>query len=119
MGYKLAVSDEVIVPIKVVMKDGGKEKKFAFELVCDRVPDDEFQARIRDEELQDIVTNEKIRETMIDITTGWRGQTLVLGDDGEPADFSKEAFEVMLDASGMLDAVSRSYVQTAKAKVKN
>lgn len=122
---KLAVSNKVIVPIKVTLKDNGQEKKYAFELVCDRVGEEEFQERIKDPETASamnptgVATNPKIRQVMREITSDWRGQNLVLNDDGTTADFCDEAFEMMLEMHGMLDAVTRSYMKEVGAKVKN
>jgi hypothetical protein len=117
MALKLAVAKKVSVPVKFEMTDAGKVKKYAFTLTCDRVSTDQFQADIKNED--GVVTGEKIREKMTDITTGWQGQTFVLNEDDTPADFSAEALEMLFSTQGVLDVVFAAYLIAASAKTKN
>ncbi|MDQ2821934.1 MAG: hypothetical protein M3Y65_16330 [Pseudomonadota bacterium] len=114
---KLAVSNKVVVPVKFGMQDGAKVTPFKFSLICDRLPTDEFQERIKDD--KGVPTNAKIKELMTKITTGWDGQTFILEDDGTPAAFNEENLEMMLGAAGVLDLVVESYMKEGAARAKN
>lgn len=115
---KLSVSNKVLVPVKFALKDGQATKQFSFTLTCERLTTAQWEEGITDPQ-KEIHTNERIRKTMFDITTGWQGQTLVLDDDGEPAAFCEEALEVMFDASGVLDLAVQSYMKESGARAKN
>jgi hypothetical protein len=117
MALKLAVSNKVLVPVKFSMTDDGKVKHYSFTLTCSRVSTDEFQSSIKNDD--GVVTGEKIREKMTDITTGWKDQTFVLNEDDTPADFSIDALELMFGTQGVLDAVFPAYLAAAGAKTKN
>jgi hypothetical protein len=117
MALKLAVANKVSVPVKFSMTDDGKVKHYAFTLTCARVSTDEFQSSIKNDD--GVVTGEKIREKMTDITTGWKDQAFVLNDDDTPADFCPEALEMLFSTQGVLDAVFPAYLAAASAKTKN
>lgn len=116
--FKLSVSENVTVPVKFSLQDGKKIKPFAFTLTCERLTTEQWQERIKDPETGH-PSDEMIRETMIDIVTGWQNQTLVLGADNEPADFCPEALEVMVNASGVLNVIVSSYMKENGARTKN
>ena len=117
MGYKLAVKNVVVVPVKFSMPDEGKTKLFNFSITCERQTAAEFQAGGQDD--NGTFGNQKLREQMLDITTGWTGQTFVLEDDGTPSAFCRDAFEFMLGVPGLLDVVVLSYMKESQAKAKN
>lgn len=114
---KLAVSNKVIVPIKFSMQDGKKTVPFKFSLVCDRLTIPEWQERVKGED--GFITNEKIKETLTEITTGWEGQNFVLEDDGTPSEFNEENLALMYDATGVIDLVLASYLKESAARAKN
>jgi hypothetical protein len=114
---KLGISNKVRVPLKFKMQDGANVRQFNFTLECDRLSTDEFQKRNQDD--NGVVSNEKIKENMLGITTGWSGQQLVLDDDGQPAAFSQEALEFMFGVAGVLDVAVTSYMKESTATVKN
>jgi hypothetical protein len=99
------------------MKDGKKTIPFAFTVLCDRLTSDDFQQRIKGE--SGVATEEQIKATMMEITTGWENQTFVLEDDGTPADFSEENLKMMYDTTGVLDVVLASYIKESAALKKN
>lgn len=117
MAYKLAVAPTVRVPMIFEIKDGEKTKRFNFSLICARLTVDEFNDSNKDS--SGVVTNEKIRETMMRITEGWTTQTFVLDDDNQPAPFCPEALEVMFQANNVLDIAVASYMKESAAKAKN
>jgi len=51
--------------------------------------------------------------------TGWEGQTLVLNDDGTPAEFSTEALEALFDIQGVGMVVFNAFVKASAATEKN
>jgi hypothetical protein len=117
MAYKLAVSNTVMVPMSFSLSDSGKEKKFKFSLSCERLDSRDWDARIRND--AGTVTDEQVKQTLLDITTGWQGQTLVLDEDGQPAPFCAEALDMMLATVGVLTVAARSYTTEVAAKQKN
>ena len=118
MPYKLAVKNIVIVPVKFSIKDGkAKAQSFAFTLSCERVEVSEMQAAIKDDD--GIFKDEKIAKQMVKIATGWEGQDFVLEEDGTPAAFSEEAFEVMLGVPSVLGIIFKSYMKESTAVAKN
>jgi len=117
MAYKLAVAPKVRVPMIFEIQDSDKIKRFNFSLTCTRLTVDEFQESNKDS--AGVVTNEKIRETMVRITEGWTNQTFVLDDDNQPAPFCPEALEVMFQAANVLDIAVQSYMKESSAKAKN
>ncbi len=114
---KLAVSNKVVVPVKFAMQDGVKVTQFKFNLICDRLPTEEFQAGIKNDKGN--ATDEKLKELLMKITTGWEGQTFILEDDGTPAAFNEENLEMMLGATGVLELVTNSYIKESAARAKN
>lgn len=117
MPYQLAVADTVRVPMIFEIQDGDKNKRFNYTLTCERLTVDEFQARNKDS--NGVVTNEKIRETMLGITKGWANQTFVLDENKQSAPFCQEALEVMFQAANVLDIAVASYMKESAAKAKN
>jgi len=115
--YKLAVGDKVRVPVIFEIQDGEKTKRFNISLTCKRLTVDEFQASNKNSD--GITTNEKIQETMIQITEGWVNQTFVLDDAGQPAPCDQEAKEIMFQTPNILDIAVGSYMKEVGAKAKN
>ena len=116
MALKLAVANKVSVPVKFDITDDGKIKRYTFSLICDRVSGQQFDADIKDD--KGAITDDKIREKMIDIITGWKDQNFIMDDDA-PADFSIDALTMMLGVPGVLHAVFTAYLVAASAKTKN
>ena len=112
MALKLAIQDVVNVPVRAVFNDGGQTRRFDFTLQCTRMATDPLAEAIRSED-------KKTTEIMAEVTTGWSGQRLVLGDDGEPAPFSKEALGVMLSAPGLANLAFNAYLKEVGAREKN
>ena len=115
--YTLAVADKLQVPVSFKLADGAKTASFSFTLTMDRLGEEDWNAGVVDE--QGIPKSEKIKEQLLSITTGWRDQKFVLNSDGVPADFCREALEVMFAAVGVTDVVLKAYMKENSAKVKN
>jgi hypothetical protein len=110
--FKLAIEDTVEVPVKFTLKNKGVAKLFVFSIVATRLAQDEISNRLEDKE-------KKIKDFMSDLITGWTGQRLVLDEAGEPADFSPEALEVMLNAPGVATILFNAYLKDCGATAKN
>lgn len=121
MAYKLAVGDFIEFPLTLEFNDNGVTRKFAFRLVCKRMPESVL-SRHTDQMLSAASTIdgrvEATNALLQAYVTDWRGQTLVLDDQGEPADFSAEAFAVMLGQNGAAVEISRALTEANRAKGK-
>jgi hypothetical protein len=112
MAYKLAVDDKVGLKIKCTTVDkSGREKEFAFVLVCDRLDQDAVNTALADGN-----TTTQFFEKH---ATDWQGQTLVLEENGTPAPFSADALRALLSISGLANVFWRAYLQQAGASAKN
>lgn len=110
--YTLAIEDTVDVPVKFTLKAKSVAKLFSFTLTCTRLAQDEISARMEDKE-------NKVKEFMTELVTGWSGQRLVLDAKGEPAEFSPEALAAMLNAPGVAMVCFNAYLKDCGAKEKN
>ncbi|MEO8118914.1 MAG: hypothetical protein ABI606_06290 [Rhodoferax sp.] len=110
--FKLAIDDVVEVPVKFTIKVKGVDKLFAFSFTANRLDQDEISSRLDEKE-------KKTKDFMADLITGWSGQRLVLTASDEPADFSPEALEMMLNATGVATVLFNAYLKGCGAKEKN
>ncbi|OBV37724.1 hypothetical protein [Janthinobacterium psychrotolerans] len=118
MSYKLSVSDQVVVNVSFSVSDNGKFKPQKFDLICDRVDSSALMQIVKSEE--DVETRlSGMKAKLLDVATGWRGQTLVLEDDGTPAAFCSEALEFMLGIHGVTVLVFNAFAEQVGAKAKN
>ncbi len=109
--YTLAVEDTVEVPVKFTLKAGTLNKLFAFTLIATRLPQDDINARLED-------SDRKVKDLMAEVITGWQGQRLVLAENGEPAEFSAEALDVMLNVAGVAVGCFNAHFKGCGAKEK-
>lgn len=112
--YTLAIEDIVEVPVKFTLKVGKVNKPFAFTLIAKRLDADEMQSRMLDCELK---FKDFLKYT--DLVTGWVDQRLVLDGNGQPAEFSADAFAEMLKAPGVARVCFDAYQKEVGAKEKN
>lgn len=115
MAYKLTISDTVEVPVKFEVKDGGSMIRFDFALLAKRLPAAAFADLGRDD------SGRTVADFLAEQITGWRGQRLVVDDDGDPVPFSPEALSVMLSLVGLAGLAFEAYVQAcgARGRAKN
>lgn len=113
MAYKLAVDDKVLVTVKgKLLGDAkGKEKPFAFKLLMDRLSQDEITERMK--------SSEPIADFIVSLTRGWEGQTLVLNDDGKPAEFCEEALRALLNIASVGVHSYQAYLSDVGVQAKN
>lgn len=107
--YTLAIDDVVEVPVKFTLKAGKVNKPFSVTLIARRQTKEEAEA----------ASDVTIKDFLLDNVTDWTDQRLVLGDNGEPAAFSRAAFEYMLSATGVLTVCWHAYLKECGAKEKN
>ncbi len=109
MKFKTAVGNIVQIPVKLTLRDGTVDKLFAFSLTATR----KTQAEI--EETPEL----SVKDFLLDNTTDWSGQRLVLLENNEPAAYSREAFDYMLGQPGVLGVVWGAYQKHTASKEKN
>lgn len=112
--YVVAVSDMVLVTVEGKLADeNGNPKPFKFILVCRRRSANDLKAALDDGSF-------RAQDFMKDVTTDWKGQRLVMEEDGQtPAAFCPEALDALLDISGMAMLCFTSYGKAASATAKN
>lgn len=121
MAYKLAVGDFIDFPVTLEFNDAGTTRKFTFRLVSKRLPE-----AVLSQHTDQMLSSASTIGGRVDSTnallqayvTDWRGQTLVLDDEGQPAPFSAEAFAVMLAQNGASVEISRALTEANRAKGK-
>lgn len=115
MSFRLVVADTVDVPLNFSVNDAGKTVNFAFSLQATRVDQDTLRALVESDSAGTVA--DFLREHV----TGWRGQRLVVDDEGKPAEFSPEAFGCMLGLVGAAGLMLSAYLEAcgAKGKAKN
>lgn len=112
MAHKLVIGNTVHVPVKFAVNDGGVLKEFSFELICNRLLQDEVRKRTES-------NDEKVDDFLRSITTGWIGQALVVEEDGSFSPFSPSTFDVMLSLPGVSAVFFRSYIKEVGVREKN
>lgn len=105
MGFKLTIGEFLHVPISGTMKGDGRDVKFQFSLMARRIGLDAYREALGE---GSTVT---VREFLTANVTGWSGQRLVVDDDGEPAAFGPEAFELLLGVVGMEQTLLAAYLR--------
>ena len=120
MAYKLAISDEMDVPVKGSLNNGGKPLTFAFSLRMSRLDLDEYMAVVDrlNRETDSVELDEPEQPSKLTIgefmqanTLGWSGQRLVVDDAGSPAEFSAGALACLLQIVGMGPLCLQSYIR--------
>lgn len=110
--FKIAVANSVLVPVEGTFRDAeGNKQPFKFSLVCERQGAEE-QAKALDGGVM-------MKDFMTPRTTGWRDQTLVLEEDGTPAEFCPEALAALFDIGGVAALAFHAYLAESNAAAKN
>lgn len=104
--YKLAVEASVDFPVNIDLMDGRKKRNFAFHLTAHRLSTDQLRAEIGPDADNPNLT---VGEFLHNHITGWRGQQLVVDEDGKPVDFSADAFDVLLTPPGAAQLIFIAY----------
>lgn len=114
MAFKLTISDQIQFPVQLEVNDQGTKRLFSFDLVARRLSQQEMADLVQDQE-------QMIRDFLVGNVTGWKRQQLVLDENDKPAEFSAEAFEVLLSLQGAGLTILGKYIEanSARAKEKN
>jgi hypothetical protein len=111
--YKTIVSNIALIPVKGSLSDAdGKPVPFKFNLLCKRIGATELKDKLAGGETL-------MQEVLQDVTTGWEKQTLVLEQDGTPAEFNAESYAAMLEIGGMAQVCFNAYMKGQSATEKN
>lgn len=113
MPYKLVIANKIVTKVKGQYKDvNGDNKNFSFELTQDRITQDDLSRAVTDK-------TETAAEFIKRVTTGWKGQQLVLDDSDKPAEFNAESFDALLSIAGMAGFCFQAYVDQVLVTAKN
>lgn len=104
--FRIAVDDVVEVPVRFSLRVKNVDKPMSCTLIARRVGDDAYAGRSPMDILRENVT-------------GWKEQKLVLDASDNPAEFSSEAFEAMLNVPGLALTIWKAYQRETAAKEKN
>jgi hypothetical protein len=117
MAFKLAIAAVLVANVAFTMNDGGVTRDFKFKLHFDRLSEDEWNKRIKNE--RGVPDQANVKKTLIEITRNWDGQQLVVDDQTyDPAPFSPEACAVLYDTPGFTDVALAAYIKEVSARVK-
>jgi hypothetical protein len=109
--FTLSIQNKFNLPVKFTMKEGDVNKLHSFTLEVERRDVNEIKAFTED-------GDRSIIDILQDLTKGWSGQRFVMDGD-EPAEFSKEAYQFMLEQSGVAMRIWELYLKECGAKAKN
>jgi hypothetical protein len=112
--YTPVISSTVTVPVVGSIKDaGGKPVPFKFSLTCNRISASEMKNRIT-------AGGVEMKDIMKEVTTAWSGQRLIVDEEtGQPAEFSEESFDALLDIGGMAMVCLSAFNKESSAHEKN
>lgn len=104
MAFKLVIGDRLDVTVKGEVVDGAGKLPFRFVLQMRRLGVEEYRKVLAPD------SEVLVRDFILDNTEGWRDQRLVLGEDGKPAEYSREALACLLGVVGMESLCLNAYV---------
>lgn len=109
--FTLAIENVVEVPVKFTLKVGKVNKPFGVTLTA---------RRLSKEESDNMAADQSVKDFLLDNVSAWSDQRLVLDSvTGEPAPFSREAFDAFLSVTGVLGICWNAYVRECAGKEKN
>ena len=112
MAYKLKIGNDIEIPIHLKLRNGGRLDEFKFHVTGKRLSADEAREKLTGEGASAELT---INDFLLDHLTAWRGQTLVLNEDDQPADFSADALRAMLGVAGVAGHIYLIYLNELAA----
>ena len=96
--FQFAVDNTFDFPVNIDIISGRVRKNFFFHMEGKRLSVEEYQKFFGpNPENPKLLT----ADFLADHITGWRGQSLVLDETGNPAEFSREAFAAMSSLVGV------------------
>ena len=113
MAFKLAIGNKVGIKVEGEYSDAaGAVKPYSLVLECDRLSAEEIEAEQTKE-------GGTFAGFFAAHTSGWRDQTLVLGDDDKPAPYSAEALACAMAVPGFAVAAYQAYLAQVGVRQKN
>ena len=108
---KAAVSNLMRFEVKATLHDENGEKDFKYYLIAKRSSKTEITNATEN--------NGETSAFLMSKIAGWKDQKLILTENDEPAEFSEQALDLMLDISGMELVILSAYMKANAARVKN
>ena len=112
MAYKLAIGNVFEFRVQAAIKDGRTEHKLDVHFTADRLTAQEGADLLGG---RGDAAEATINDFLLEHISGWRGQKLVLEEDGQPAEFSRDALDVMLSVAGLGMAIYMAYLKALAA----
>jgi hypothetical protein len=109
MAYTLVIGNALDVRVKGDVKGDRGLVNFNFTLRMNRMDIAQYRAAIKPD------SEVLVKDFLASNTLGWEGQRLVLGEDGQPAAYSREAMDVLLSVVGMEQVIFAAYDRTLTA----
>lgn len=110
--FRLVVDDVVDFPVSLTLRNAGKDSTFTFTLMGRRLTSQQALDYFDPAGAKSDMT---VREVLLANITDWHGQKLVLDASGEPAAFSPEALDAMLDVPGAAMVLLKAYQHALRA----
>ncbi len=109
--YQLAIGNTIEFKAALKLQNAGVVKTFTLDLTAERITAEELTKRMGGFKLPDEFADwiAEMRQILCDHVTGWRNQRLVLDADGEPADFSTQGLEMVMNIPGVVYTIFKSY----------
>lgn len=118
MAYKLAIAAVLAAAVAFTLNDDGTPKEFNFTIKFERLAEDDWNTRVKNE--RGLADAASVKKTLKEITRGWDGQTVVIDDaTGQPAEFCPDAVDALFDIPGFTDVALQAYLKEVLARVKN
>lgn len=104
--FQLLIANLFTFGVLLLLDSGAKQPiKLGFDLTAKRLTAAEFRAAFGPD------SKTLSRDFLLDNITGWHGQTLIGGEDGKPAPFSRQALAAMLDVPGVETKLIAAYIK--------
>lgn len=120
MAYKLVISPLVEFTVRFSVKDGAKDRTFAFKMRCQRTDVEAFRRSMQEssETLGDLLRGFLSSPALGLQMVEWVGEPILVDEVGNPAPAGAEAFAHLLTLDGMLQHVFAAVADANSAKGK-
>ncbi|HMZ01475.1 MAG TPA: hypothetical protein PLW24_01960 [Burkholderiaceae bacterium] len=120
MAYKLVISSTLEFPVRFTVRDGAKDRTFAYKLRCQRTDVEAFRRSMQEssETLGDLLRSFLASPALGLQMVEWIGEPLLVDEAGVPAPAGAEAFAFLLTLDGMLQHVFAAVADASSAKGK-
>lgn len=113
MGFILAIDNKVAVTVKGNLPGANRNSptRFDFTLFMDRMEQEEIENALK--------SSDPVIDFVLAHTQDWQSQRLVRNEDDSSAEFSPDAFRVMLRIPGMAVFIFQAYLHDMGVQAKN